>query len=70
MFPASQTRMKSLWLLGDAYTVKTSGDETQGRYSVWEIEVAPNKGPPLHGWKMRHGISWKVNFRFYMAAQW
>ena len=25
MFPASQTRMKSLWLLGDVYTVKILG---------------------------------------------
>ena len=40
--------MKSFWILGDVYTVKISGDETQGRYSVWEIEVAPNNGPPLH----------------------
>ena len=48
MFPASQTNTKSLWIFGDIYTVKISGDETQGRYSVWEIEVAPNNGPPLH----------------------
>ena len=48
MFPASQTKIKSLWILGDVYTVKISGDETQGRYSVWEIEAAPNNGPPLH----------------------
>jgi hypothetical protein len=40
--------MKSLWILGDIYTVKISGDETQGRYSVWEIEAPPNSGPPLH----------------------
>ena len=66
MLPASQTRMKSLWLLGDVYTVKTSGDETQGRYSVWEIEVSPSKGPHFTNiqWKMRHGISWKVIFVF------
>jgi mannose-6-phosphate isomerase-like protein (cupin superfamily) len=48
LLPTSQTKMKSLWILGDIYTVKISGDETQGRYSVWEIEVAPNNGPPLH----------------------
>ena len=48
MFPASQTKIKSLWILGDVYTVKISGDETQGRYSVWEIEAAANNGPPLH----------------------
>lgn len=40
--------MKSLWILGDFYTVKIRGDETKGRYSVWEIEVVPNNGPPLH----------------------
>jgi mannose-6-phosphate isomerase-like protein (cupin superfamily) len=34
--------------LGDVYTVKISGDETQARYSVWEIEAAANNGPPLH----------------------
>lgn len=34
--------------MGDIYTVRISGDETQGRYSIWEIEVAPNNGPPLH----------------------
>lgn len=48
MIPSSQTKMKTLWILGDFYTVKVSGDETQGRYSVWEIEAAPNNGPPLH----------------------
>jgi mannose-6-phosphate isomerase-like protein (cupin superfamily) len=40
--------MKSFWILGDIYTVKISGDETQGTYSVWEIEAAPNNGPTLH----------------------
>jgi mannose-6-phosphate isomerase-like protein (cupin superfamily) len=40
--------MKSLWILGDFYTIKISGDETNGRYSVWEIEVASSNGPPLH----------------------
>lgn len=34
--------------MGDFYTIRISGDETNGRYSVWEIEVAPNNGPPLH----------------------
>lgn len=66
MLPASQTRMKSLWLLGDVYTVKTSGDETQGRYSVWEIEVAPSKGPPLHQHSMEDE-AWYIlegNFSF------
>jgi mannose-6-phosphate isomerase-like protein (cupin superfamily) len=34
--------------LGSVYTVKISGDETQGRYSLWEIGVPLNNGPPLH----------------------
>jgi quercetin dioxygenase-like cupin family protein len=34
--------------LDDIYTLKISSDETHGIYSVWEIEVAPNNGPPLH----------------------
>jgi mannose-6-phosphate isomerase-like protein (cupin superfamily) len=34
--------------LGSVYTIKISGDETQGRYSVWEIEVPISNGPPLH----------------------
>ncbi len=37
-----------LWLLGDYYTEKISGNETQGRYAVWEIEINPQGGPPLH----------------------
>jgi mannose-6-phosphate isomerase-like protein (cupin superfamily) len=40
--------MKTLWILGDFYTVRVSSDETDGRYSVWEVEAAPNNGPPLH----------------------
>jgi quercetin dioxygenase-like cupin family protein len=48
MFPSSQAKKKKLWLLGDVYTVKISGDKTQGRYAIWEIEVAPQNGPPPH----------------------
>jgi len=44
----SASQNKSLWILGDIYTAKINGDETRGVYSVWEIEVAPNNGPPLH----------------------
>jgi mannose-6-phosphate isomerase-like protein (cupin superfamily) len=34
--------------LSNVYTVKISGDETQGRCSIWEIDVPLNNGPPLH----------------------
>ena len=33
--------------MGDVYTPKISGDETHRIYSIWEIEVPPNNGPPL-----------------------
>jgi mannose-6-phosphate isomerase-like protein (cupin superfamily) len=48
LLSASQNKNKSLWILGDIYTVKISGDETHRVYSVWEIEVDPDNGPPLH----------------------
>jgi quercetin dioxygenase-like cupin family protein len=44
----SQNKINSLWILGDVYTKKIGGDETHGVYSVREIEVPPNNGPPLH----------------------
>jgi quercetin dioxygenase-like cupin family protein len=44
----SQNKINSLWILGDIYTIKISGDETHGVYSIWEIEVPLNNGPPLH----------------------
>ena len=34
--------------MGDVYTLKISGYETHGIYSVWEIDVPSNNGPPLH----------------------
>ena len=39
---------KSFWLLGDIITIKVTGDETGGRYTVLDIQVSPNNGPPLH----------------------
>ena len=48
MIAASQNNINSFWILGDIYTLKISGNETHGVYSIWEIEVDPNNGPPLH----------------------
>jgi quercetin dioxygenase-like cupin family protein len=39
---------KTFWVLGDIYTIKITGKETQSKYAVAEIEVAPQNGPPLH----------------------
>jgi quercetin dioxygenase-like cupin family protein len=48
MVSSSQAKRKMLWILGDYYTEKISGSETQGKYAVWEIEVDPQNAPPLH----------------------
>lgn len=34
--------------LGDVITFKVTGEETGGKYSVWEIEVPTQRGPPSH----------------------
>jgi quercetin dioxygenase-like cupin family protein len=39
---------KSLWVLGDLYTFKVIGEETNGNYSVVEILAQPQNGPPPH----------------------
>jgi len=42
LLSASQNKKKSLWMLGDIYTPKNSGEVTHGIYCVWEIEVGPS----------------------------
>jgi quercetin dioxygenase-like cupin family protein len=39
---------KSFWLLGDTVTFKVTGQQTDGKYSVWEIKVPSQSGPPSH----------------------
>ena len=39
---------KPFWLLGDTVTFKLTGQETAGKYSVWEIKVPSQSGPPSH----------------------
>lgn len=33
------------WLVGDLYTLKATGEDTGGSYSLVEILVSPGKGP-------------------------
>ena len=39
---------KNLWVLGDLYTIKVSGEDTGGAYALIEIDVKPSVGPPPH----------------------
>ncbi|RBQ20646.1 cupin domain-containing protein [Spongiactinospora rosea] len=39
---------ESIWFDGNVYTVKISGDATNGALSVLESSIPPGNGPPLH----------------------
>ncbi|WJV44590.1 cupin domain-containing protein [Streptomyces flavofungini] len=39
---------QSLWVVGDTYTVKASGDSTNGAFALLEASVPPGGGPPPH----------------------
>jgi quercetin dioxygenase-like cupin family protein len=38
----------SAWVVGDLYTVKSSGRETRGAFCLIEVAVPPQSGPPPH----------------------
>ena len=37
-----------LAIVGDLYRFLATGDETDGKYAMWEAIVPPGGGPPLH----------------------
>lgn len=37
-----------VWVVGDTYTFKATGDDTAGRLFVWEADIPPAAGPPPH----------------------
>lgn len=39
---------ETLWVLGDRYTLKVAGEQTNGRYAFIEQQVMPQSGPPPH----------------------
>ena len=39
---------RSVWVVGDRYTVKASGEDTGGAYALIEAVVPPGGGPPPH----------------------
>lgn len=43
---------QSFWVLGDLYTFKATGKETNGAYTVIEQIIQPQNGPPPH---IHHG---------------
>lgn len=39
---------KTLWVAGDLVTFKVVGEDTNGSYSLFEVESSPGGGPPPH----------------------
>jgi len=39
---------KALWVAGDLVTFKVVGEDTNGAYSLFEVESNPGGGPPPH----------------------
>ena len=39
---------RTVAVVGDVYRFLATGDDTNGRYSVWEAVVPPGGGPPPH----------------------
>lgn len=39
---------RAVWVVGDHYTVKASGEDTGGSFTLIEVLVPPQSGPPPH----------------------
>ena len=39
---------RTVWVVGDRYTIKTSGEDTGGAFALIEAVVPPGGGPPPH----------------------
>ncbi len=39
---------RAVWVVGDRYTIKTTGEETGGAFALVEAVVPPGGGPPPH----------------------
>jgi quercetin dioxygenase-like cupin family protein len=39
---------RSIWVVGDRYTIKCSGNDTGGAFAMIEAIVPPGNGPPPH----------------------
>lgn len=44
----NQGEGESLWVLGDLYTFKATGKQTNGNFTVIEQIIQPQSGPPPH----------------------
>jgi len=42
------TEGRTIAVVGDVYRFLVTGDDTNGKYALWEAIVPPGGGPPLH----------------------
>ena len=44
---------RSIWIVGDTYTFKAVGEDTNGAYMLFEGEIPLRSGPPphIHHWE-------------------
>src|SRR6202790_2200759 len=42
------TEGRTIAVVGDVYRFLATGDDTNGKYAMWEAIVPPGGGPPLH----------------------
>ena len=46
--PDTDESLPHIGLVGDTYTITTSGDDTNGRFCVIDMHIPPGGGPPPH----------------------
>src|SRR6478736_4336774 len=46
--PDDDQSLPHIGLVGDTYTILVTGQDTAGRYTLIDMHVPPNGGPPLH----------------------
>jgi quercetin dioxygenase-like cupin family protein len=45
---AARQRLPHVGLVGDTYTITVTGEQTNGRFSVIDMQIPPGGGPPPH----------------------
>jgi quercetin dioxygenase-like cupin family protein len=42
------TEGRTIAVVGDVYRFLATGEDTKGKYALWEVIVPPSGGPPAH----------------------
>ena len=59
----------SIWVLGDLYTFKLTGEQTMGAFTVIEQVIQPESGPPPHTHRREDELFYVLEGKFsFMCA--